>query len=101
MLNEEICKLRDKLNKSIEDGDDYAITYKLSVELDALIAKYYRDSKNSKKKLVADFVWISMLFCVGSGDLKWLSFFLFLPLLNQQKYYIILHQVKERDNVSK
>lgn len=56
MLNEEICKLRDKLNKSIEDGDDYAITYKLSVELDELIAKYYRDSKNSKKKLVADFV---------------------------------------------
>ena len=33
MLNEEICKLRDKLNKSIENGDDYAITYKLSIEL--------------------------------------------------------------------
>ena len=56
MLNEEICKLRDKLNKSIENGDDYAITYKLGVELDELIAKYYRDSKNSKKKLVVDFV---------------------------------------------
>ena len=41
MLNDEICKLRDKLNKSIEQGDDYAITYKLSVELDELIAKYY------------------------------------------------------------
>lgn len=52
MLNEEICKLRDKLNKSIEDGDDYAVTYKLSIELDELIAKYYRDSKNSKKKLM-------------------------------------------------
>ena len=46
MLNEEICKLRDKLNKSIENGDDYAITYKLSIELDELIAKYYRDLKN-------------------------------------------------------
>ena len=47
MLNEEICKLRDKLNKSIENGDDYSITYKLSIELDELIAKFYR---NSKKK---------------------------------------------------
>ena len=26
MLNEEICKLRDKLNKSIENEEDYAIT---------------------------------------------------------------------------
>ena len=65
MLNEEICKLRDKLNKtifnaliqlrdklnkSIENGDDYAITYKLSVELDELIAKYYRDSKKNYDK---------------------------------------------------
>ena len=54
MLNEEICKLRDKLNKSIEDGDDYSITYKLSVELDELIAKYYRDLKSGKKKLVVN-----------------------------------------------
>ena len=45
MLNEEICKLRDKLNKSIENGDDYSITYKLSIELDELIAQFYRDSK--------------------------------------------------------
>ena len=41
MLNEEICELRDKLNKSIENNDDYSVTYKLSVELDKLIAKYY------------------------------------------------------------
>ena len=47
MLNEEICTLRDKLNKSIENGDDYSVTYKLSIELDELIAKYYR---NLKKK---------------------------------------------------
>ena len=52
MLNEEICKLRDQLNKSIENGDDYSITYKLSIELDELIAQYYRDLKNSKKKLL-------------------------------------------------
>ena len=52
MLNEEICKLRDKLNKSIEQGDDYNITYKLSIELDELIAKYYDELKNAKKKLI-------------------------------------------------
>ncbi len=42
MLNDEICKLRDKLNKSIENGDDYEIIYQLSVELDQLIAEYYQ-----------------------------------------------------------
>lgn len=52
MLNDEICKLRDKLNKSIEQGDDYNITYKLSIELDELIAEYYEGLKNAKKKLV-------------------------------------------------
>lgn len=50
MLNEEICKLRDKLNKSIECGESYDITYKLSIELDELIAKYYRGLEKSKKK---------------------------------------------------
>ncbi len=45
MLNEEICKLRDKLNKSIEDGEDYSVIYQLSVELDELIAKYYRENE--------------------------------------------------------
>lgn len=49
MLNDEICKLRDKLNKSIEQGDDYNVTYKLSIELDELIAKYYKELKNTKK----------------------------------------------------
>lgn len=46
MLNDEICVLRDKLNKSIEQGDDYNITYKLSIELDDLIAQYYKQNKN-------------------------------------------------------
>lgn len=41
MLNDEICKLREKLNRSIIDGRDYAVTYKLSTQLDRLIAKYY------------------------------------------------------------
>ena len=51
MLNDEICKLRDKLNKSIEEGANYEVTYKLSIELDELIANYYKQLKNNKKKL--------------------------------------------------
>ena len=51
MLNDEICNLRNKLNKSIEQGEDYSIIYKTSVELDELIAQYYRELKNNKKKL--------------------------------------------------
>lgn len=50
MLNDEICKLRDKLNKSIEQGSDYSVIYQLSVELDELITKYYEELKNNKKK---------------------------------------------------
>lgn len=41
MLNDEICKLRDKLNESVIKEKDYNIIYKLSVELDILIARYY------------------------------------------------------------
>lgn len=49
MLNDLICKKREELNKSIEDGLDYSITYKISVELDELIAQYYRESRTIKK----------------------------------------------------
>lgn len=49
MLNDEICKLREKLNESIISGQDYTVTYKLSIELDELIAKYYRKTKNIEK----------------------------------------------------
>jgi hypothetical protein len=54
MLNDEICRKRDELNKSISDNEDYDKIYKLSVELDDLIAKYYlqnqvkADSQKSK-----------------------------------------------------
>lgn len=48
MLNEEICKLREKLNESILNEADYNITYQISVELDELIAQYY----SSQMKLV-------------------------------------------------
>ena len=49
MLNDEICELRDKLNKSIENGEDYSIIYDLSVQLDELIAQFYRENNNQKK----------------------------------------------------
>ncbi len=45
MLNDEICKLRDKLNESIIKEQDYDVIYKLSVELDELIAKYYNKKR--------------------------------------------------------
>lgn len=43
MLNEKIRKKREELNKSIEENRDYEYIYNLSVELDELIAEYYRD----------------------------------------------------------
>ncbi len=53
MLNDEICKLRDKLNKSIEDNEDYEVIYKLSVELDELIAQFYSNENNKKPEEIA------------------------------------------------
>lgn len=48
MLEQKICILRDKLNQSITEEEDYKITYRLSIELDELIAEYYRQNLNSK-----------------------------------------------------
>ncbi len=50
MINDEICELREKLNRSIEAGEDYDIIYNLSVQLDELIAKFYREKELLKKK---------------------------------------------------
>ena len=50
MINDEICKLRDELNKSIVEGEDYKIVYKISIELDELIAKYYQETSKKPKK---------------------------------------------------
>ena len=49
MLNEEICKLREKLNNSIIEEKDYSIVYQLSIELDELIARYYKLDTQSAK----------------------------------------------------
>jgi len=53
MLDEEILELRRKLDESIEKEKDYDKTYKLSVELDNLITKYYNKkiSKEPKKSI--------------------------------------------------
>lgn len=52
MLNDEICKKREELNRSILENKDYSIIYRLSVELDELIAEFYRKSdKNGEKGL--------------------------------------------------
>ncbi|MBQ2916913.1 MAG: aspartyl-phosphate phosphatase Spo0E family protein [Clostridia bacterium] len=49
MLDEEILELRRKLDESITKEKNYDKTYKLSVELDELITKYY--NKKLKKKI--------------------------------------------------
>lgn len=49
MIDDEIYKLRTKLNESIANGDDYDKIYKISVELDELISKYYINNKYSNK----------------------------------------------------
>lgn len=51
MINDKICELRDELNKKIVNGEDYNIIYKISVELDELIAEYYRESEKEKERI--------------------------------------------------
>ena len=62
MLNDEICKVRDELNKSIITGQDYEVIYKLSVQLDELIDKYY--TKKAIQNIREKHKKNRMLFCV-------------------------------------
>ena len=57
MIDEEILELRRKLDESIANEKDYKKTYKLSIELDELIAKYY--NKKLNKSLSTD-IWKSV-----------------------------------------
>ncbi|MGF7058801.1 aspartyl-phosphate phosphatase Spo0E family protein [Brassicibacter mesophilus] len=53
-LNDEIIVLRDKLNASIVNNDDYNVIYNLSIELDTLISLFYKAKKElsvNKKKV--------------------------------------------------
>ena len=49
MINEDICKLREKLNESIQKRDSYEKIYIISTELDDLIMQYYSNQLRSKK----------------------------------------------------
>lgn len=49
MLEEQINELRKKLDNAIYERRDYSEIYSLSIELDELIAQYYRE--NSDKKI--------------------------------------------------
>lgn len=53
MLEEEIKRKREELNKSIEENDKYENVYKLSVELDELISEFYKEKeeKTTKKSI--------------------------------------------------
>lgn len=50
MINDKICELREKLNKSIIEGEDYSIIYQISIELDDLIANYYSEEDKRRQK---------------------------------------------------
>ena len=50
MIDKQILKLREELNNSIINGEDYETIYKISVELDELIAEYYK-KETSKQNL--------------------------------------------------
>ena len=51
MLNNEINELREKLDNAILRNEDYSIIYNISIQLDELIAKYYRESKVKSVKV--------------------------------------------------
>lgn len=54
MLDEEILELRQKLDESITNEKNYDKTYRLSIELDKLISKYY--NKKLMRKANTD-IW--------------------------------------------
>lgn len=46
MIDDKILKLREKLNESIINGEEYEKIYKISIELDELITEYYKEKIN-------------------------------------------------------
>ena len=45
MLNKKIRELREQLNSSISREESFDKIYELSIELDKLIAEYYKEKK--------------------------------------------------------
>lgn len=50
MLEEKILEKRKELDESLEKHKNYATTYKLSVELDELIAEFYKKTNEETNK---------------------------------------------------
>ena len=50
MLLDQICEIRNKLNKSILT-EDFKYTYELSIKLDELIAAYYKEQNLQNKHI--------------------------------------------------
>ncbi len=50
MLEDEIKRKREELNESIEKQRKYEDVYKLSVELDDLIAEFYKEAEEKKSE---------------------------------------------------
>ncbi|WP_427338486.1 Spo0E family sporulation regulatory protein-aspartic acid phosphatase [Caloranaerobacter sp. DY30410] len=48
-LKEQIAYLREELNKSINEEQNYEIIYELSIKLDKLITLFYLDKEGSLK----------------------------------------------------
>ena len=79
MVDEEILELRRKLDESIANENNYEKTYKLSIELDELITKYY----NRKLKITPSTdIWNKI--ASEWGCIKASSFF---SILMCPKYY--------------
>ena len=51
-ISDKIERLRDRLNKSIREDDDYAVVYDLSTKLDILINMYYNEEYPKRNKKV-------------------------------------------------
>lgn len=51
-INDKIEKLRDRLNKSVREDDNYAVVYDLSTKLDILINIYYNKEYPKRNKKV-------------------------------------------------
>ena len=93
MLEEEISKKRKELNESIEKNRNYDITYKLSIELDDLIAEFYRKTQNEKKRKTKN-----IIYGVGGENA---FFFITKKLQILQKYYFFVFLLKKCQNVVK
>jgi len=50
MLDDEILELRKKLDESIKNEADYEYIYELSIKLDELITKYYKNKIEKEVK---------------------------------------------------